>query len=93
MSKPFTYSSPDQERVFTKFIGQPHILCWCATRESNGYMVWRGECQDKQPWEESEWKWSVEAFHYSRDSAIETALVSAQAEAAELSKADKEGGE
>jgi hypothetical protein len=87
------YVAPDNNRIFTKSYperGQKRRT-WAATKENNGYLVWRGHCLDSEPWDESSWMWEIREHHDSRDAAIEACLMAAleESKSADLSAAHK----
>lgn len=76
--------------IFRKRVSKE--LFWCVTKETNGHFVWRVQCVDAQPWEESDYTWVLKSIHrFAKNEAIEACLLSALKEISPPAQVAKDG--
>lgn len=70
---------PNKNVRFSKVLDTDPLVAWKVTKESNGYLVWRGACEDKKDHrhDDSDWNWWIMEFHYSSSPAIESCVIKA----------------
>ena len=82
-------SRPESTVLYDRAIHKEHedgrkwvVARWLVTKEDFGFALWRGQCLDAQPWDESDWAYELMSIwpKYAREEAIRHGVLGAERE-------------